>query len=41
MQEPHPTFVLHNGFFRIDSDPLKTMSSLDHVHTEGTSPAAF
>jgi len=29
MQELHPTFLLHNGFFRIDNASLKPMVTLD------------
>jgi hypothetical protein len=31
MQALHPTFVLHNGIFRIDTVPLKPMLTLDHA----------
>jgi hypothetical protein len=40
MQEPHLTFVLHNGFFRIRTRFLKPMLNHDHADTERTLQAA-
>jgi len=31
---PHPTFFLLNGFFRIATDHLKPVSTLEHADTE-------
>jgi hypothetical protein len=40
MSEPHPTFYLHNGFFRIANRSLKLMSTFDPTDTRKAGPAA-
>ncbi len=41
MQVPHPTFFLHNGFFRIATASLNSMATLDFSDTERHLTAAF
>jgi hypothetical protein len=40
MQVPHPTFFLHNGFFRIARKP-ETVTNLETPDTERHVLAAF
>jgi hypothetical protein len=32
MEKPNPTFCLHNGLFRIETDFLRHMATFDRVH---------